>query len=75
MYIFDPKTKEVKDFAPEQRIPFRHGDVFCINSDEDNRLWIGTSNGVYCYKNGTLLRHFTSSNSQLPGGERVCHLF
>lgn len=68
MYIFDPKTKEVKDFAPEQRIPFRHGDVFCINSDEDNRLWIGTSNGVYCYKNGTLLRHFTSSNSQLPEG-------
>lgn len=68
MYVFDLKTRKIDDFASDQSIPFKHGDVFCITSDKENVLWIGTSNGVYCYKDGIYLSHFTKDNSQLLEG-------
>ena len=44
------------------------GHVFCIKSDNDGCLWIATSMGLYQYKDGEQLNHYTSSNSKLPEG-------
>lgn len=41
---------------------------FCIRSDNENNLWIGTSVGVYCYRDGKQVAHYTASNSKLPEG-------
>lgn len=68
MYVFDPKTLALRDFAPETPLPFRDGHIFCIEQDEDHNLWIGTSQGLFCYKNGKLTAHYTSANSKLPEG-------
>lgn len=68
MYVFDLKTKKIADFAPEQPVPFVNGHIFCMNADKDNNLWIGTSDGIYRYKDGKQLKHFSSSNSHLPEG-------
>ena len=32
--------------------PFVKGHIFCIKQDAEGNLWIGTSQGVYCYKDG-----------------------
>lgn len=66
MYVFDPLTVSLTDFAQEP--PFVDGQVFCITSDYDNNLWIGTSDGVFCYKNGKQVLHYTAKNSRLPLG-------
>lgn len=68
MYVFDLHTKEIRDFAPEQPIPFVNGHIFCMNADKDDNLWIGTSAGIYRYKDGKQMKHFSSSNSHLPEG-------
>lgn len=67
MYVFNPQTMELRDFAPAQETPFVKGSVFCIQTDPWGVLWIGTSDGVFRYKNGKLLNHFTTENSPLPG--------
>lgn len=43
--------------------------VYCIRTDEANRKWIGTSNGVWLVSPDgyTVLRNFTTANSPLPG--------
>lgn len=68
MYVFDLETKKMKDFAPDQLMPFINGHIFCINTDKDGNLWIGTSNGVYRYNDGKAMKHFTDKNSHLPEG-------
>lgn len=68
MYVFDLITKKLDNFEAEQEIPFKNGHIFCLAADKDKNLWIGTSSGVYCYKDGKILKHFTSENSQLPDG-------
>lgn len=68
MYILNPSTLTLHDFAPDETIPFQKGHVFCIEEDADGMLWIGTSAGIYCYREGQLTAHYTSSNSKLPEG-------
>ncbi len=68
MYILNPSTLTLHDFAPDETIPFQKGHVFCIEEDADGMLWIGTSAGIYCYREGKLTAHYTSSNSKLPEG-------
>ncbi len=68
MYVFDRETKKIDDFEPGRPMPFVNGHIFCITADKDHNLWIGTSNGVYRYKDGKLSKHFSSDNSHLPEG-------
>ena len=66
MYIFNPERLTIRDFAPDgEQQPFVKGHIFCIKQDAEGNLWIGTSQGVYCYKDGRQVAHYTSSNSRL----------
>lgn len=68
MSVYDPVTRRVNKFDPHNEIPFNRGHVFSIAVDSGDRLWLGTSNGLYCYDGTTLLHHFTSTNSVMPVG-------
>lgn len=68
MYIFNPQTMEVRDFETEDPHPFRVGHIFCLQYDDEGTLWIGTSDGLFRYKDGHRIAHYTSANSQLPSG-------
>lgn len=68
MYIFDPADLTIRDFKPNEPQPFMRGQIFCIKSDSTDNLWIGTSMGLYCYKDGKQVQHYTSANSRLPEG-------
>ncbi len=69
MYIFNPENLTIRDFASDGEIqPFVKGHIFCIKEDMEGNLWIGTSKGVYLYKDGKKVAHYNSSNSQLPDG-------
>ena len=40
-----------------------------MKPDAKGNLWIGTSQGLFCYNGQTKqIKHFTSANSQLPEG-------
>lgn len=66
MYTIDPTTLRMADFS--QAEPFWKGHIFCMEEDAEHTLWIGTSMGLYRYKNGKILAHYTSADSQLPPG-------
>lgn len=68
LYLFDPERLTLKDFPADERIPFQTGHIFALRTDSEGTLWIGTSQGLYCYKDGRRVAHYTSSNSQLPEG-------
>lgn len=68
MYILNPITLILRDFAPDKSVPFQKGHVFCIAEDANGQLWIGTSAGVYCYKDGKQIAYYDSANSKLPEG-------
>lgn len=68
MYTLDAKTLKIEDFSSEYPDPFLRGHIFCIRIDVQKRLWIGTSNGLYCYQGKKLVAHYTSANSKLPEG-------
>lgn len=69
MYVFTPSTLALADFevADPQSSPFWKGHVYCIKPDGKGNLWIATSMGLYCYKDGRQIRHYTTGNSRLPG--------
>lgn len=68
MYVLDPVTLTISDFEPRVAQPFVKGQIFCIKSDAEGCLWIGTSVGLFRYKDGRMLNHYTSANSKLPEG-------
>lgn len=68
MYVLNPHTLELEDFNPGDSYPFRSGHIFCIRPDADGCLWVGTSDGVYCFRNGKKIRHLTSAGTKLPDG-------
>lgn len=68
MYIFNPETLTLRDFEPGEPRPFLTGHIFCIKQDREQNIWIGTSQGVYRYKDGKRVVHYTSSNTRLPEG-------
>ena len=65
MHVLNPKTLKLRDFEPKMERPFLKGDVFSIKQ-EGNQLWLGTSEGLFCYSDGKLITHFTKANSKLP---------
>lgn len=67
--IIDSQTLEVSHFAGSNDVTFHNGHIFCLKQDLQDNLWIGTSNGVYCYNGYTNgIRHFNHTNSQMPEG-------
>ena len=69
IYILNPSTLTLSDFetADLKSTPFLKGHVFCIKSDDEGSLWMATSMGHYCYRDGKQIRHYTTENSKLPG--------
>ena len=68
MYIFDPRTLTLRDFDSTAQLPFLSGHIFSLSMDAQDRLWIGTSQGLYCYDGEDQIAHYTSANSKLPEG-------
>ncbi len=68
MYVLHPETLTVRDFDAEKVMPFVNGQIFCITADREDNLWIGTSAGLFRYRDGRQTGHYTSSNSKLPEG-------
>lgn len=68
MYILNPRTLAIRDFDSSGTMPFSKGHIFCLKEDAVHNLWIGTSMGIFCYKDGRQTAHYTSSNSKLPEG-------
>lgn len=68
MYIFNPADLTIHDFEPNEPQPFMRGQIFSIKADAKDQLWIGTSMGLYCYKDRKRIKHYTSANSKLPEG-------
>lgn len=65
MYVFDPRNNVTSDFTWEKSDDFVSISVFDINVDSENRVWVSTSSGLYCYKEKKLLYHFTEKNSKI----------
>jgi len=69
LVILDAKTLRLSDFKGSEDPTFRSGHIFCFKQDMQDNLWIGTSNGVYCYNAYTnTVRPFNHTNSQMPEG-------
>lgn len=69
MMVLNPATLSLKYFAQGDTELFQKGHIFCVKPDTKGNLWIGTSQGVFCYNGLTKqIKHFTSANSQLPEG-------
>ncbi|MGP1538245.1 two-component regulator propeller domain-containing protein [Bacteroides pyogenes] len=61
IYSFNLKTHELKKIDS-----FTEKNYTCMYLDSRKRLWISSyGNGLYCYENNKLLKHFTTSNSPL----------
>ena len=72
MMVLNPETLSLKYFAQGgdgDTELFQKGHIFCVRPDEKGNLWIGTSQGLFCYnRQAKQIKHFTSANSQLPEG-------
>lgn len=67
--ILDPISLAVRNFDGEPSLTFQNGHIFCLRPDGKGNLWIGASDGMYCYnKEEKNLKQFTHTNSQLPEG-------
>lgn len=61
IYSFNIKTRELKKIET-----FTSKSYTAIFLDSHERLWVGIyGSGLYCYQDGKLLKHFTTSNSLL----------
>ncbi|MGN0036052.1 MAG: two-component regulator propeller domain-containing protein [Bacteroidaceae bacterium] len=68
LYVFDPQDMSLRDFDAQTEYPFVRGHIFCLRTDRQGLLWMGTSQGVYAYRGDRLRHHFSSANSKLPEG-------
>ncbi len=66
--VLDPETLQVVPFQPDVEVPFNRGHVFSLAVDANDMLWLGTSNGLYCYDGDRQVRHYTTADSELPTG-------
>ncbi|WP_291558848.1 two-component regulator propeller domain-containing protein [Bacteroides sp.] len=75
IYVFDPSDATLHDLKISSSDEvFTKGQIFSIAEDYAGNLWIGTSQGLYCYNNGKILYHYTGRNSQLPN-DNVYYIF
>ena len=69
MYTFNPITLSISDFPKNvDDDTFLSGHIFSIRPDYEGNLWIGTSSGLYSFKDGEQIYHFTSAHSKIPEG-------
>lgn len=73
MYVFDPLTLRIAAFGNHQW-HFDSGSVFAIEEGPDGSMWVGASDGLHRFRDGTEVAHYTPENSQLPKGN-VYELF
>ena len=67
--LLNPETSSMRDFMESTYPVFQNGHIFCLVPDKKGNLWLGTSDGLYCYnKNDNELKQYTHTNSQLPAG-------
>lgn len=66
IYIFDPANMSLIDFAAAKNLS--NSNIFVITTDNEGTMWVGTSSGIYCYRNGVETAHYTDSNSRLLRG-------
>lgn len=67
--ILEPSNLTVRNFKTSAPATFRNGHIFCLKPDGRGNLWIGASDGVYCFnKEENDLKQYTHTNSQLPEG-------
>ncbi len=71
MYVLDASTLELHDFDVASE-PFLHGHIFVIRPDNRGNLWIGTSAGLYCFRDGKIVRHYTSDSSKGSFLKEMC---
>lgn len=68
IYAFDPNKLTIKPLSTIG------GDIFCsqtgfdITVDPSNNMWVGTSSGLYCFKDLIHMTHYDATNSRLPEG-------
>lgn len=69
MYVFNPTTLSISDFPKNiNDETFLNGHIFSIRPDYEGNLWVGTSTGLYCFKEGKQVYHFTSTHSKITEG-------
>jgi ligand-binding sensor domain-containing protein/AraC-like DNA-binding protein len=69
LYVFDSSSASLSDFEDASLHPvFMNGQIFSMTTDTDGKLWMATSDGLFCYEGKGKLRQYTSRNSQLPEG-------
>lgn len=73
MYVFDPLTLRIAAFGNHQG-RFDSCSVFAIEEGPDGSMWVGASDGLHRFRDGTEVAHYTPENSQLPKGN-VYELF
>lgn len=67
--VLNPQTLSLVHFADDSSEIFRKGHIFRLCPDKKGNLWIATSQGLFCYNGQSKqMKHYTSSNSQLPEG-------
>ncbi len=73
LYELDPKTLKLSrsSLAPDE---LTNQTIFVMKIDKDDKLWAGTSAGLYCFSDGKVEKKYTSVSSQLPAGN-VYELF
>lgn len=75
IYVLDPYDASLHDLKLNADDDvFTKGQIFSLVEDYIGNLWIGTSQGLYCYNNGKILYHYTSRNSQLPN-DNIYYIF
>ena len=66
IYIFNPANQSLIDFEAAKKLS--NDNIFIITTDKQGTMWVGTSTGVYCYRDGIETAHYTDTNSRLPHG-------
>lgn len=67
--VLNPQTLVLTPFQGDSSEIFRKGHIFRLCPDKKGNLWIATSQGLFCYNGqNKQMKHYTSSNSQLPEG-------
>lgn len=69
MMLLNPATLSLRYFTEGDDELFHKGHIFCVKPDKKGNLWMGTSQGVWCYdSHSKQLKNYNSANSQLPEG-------